>query len=886
MGNGAPLALQCDEQWRLVMTPERWGRIKDVLAATLDLPSGDRASFLNEQCNGDDPLRDEVERLLRTEENVGPEFLEESSFAEVTAALIPIEDNSWIGRRVGAYRIIELIGEGGMGEVYHAFRADDQFQKEVALKVIRAGQDSNFVITRFRNERQILASLEHPNIARLLDGGTTEDGVPYIAMELIDGQPITEYCDGRKLSIPERLRIFLQVCAAVQFAHEHLIIHRDIKPGNILVTAEGTPKLLDFGIAKILESDPVGSLTDTTQTAFRVLTPRYSSPEQIRGEPMTTASDVYSLGVVLYELLTGHSPYKLASGSAQEMTRAVCAVEPQKPSLAVTRVESAKSPASQPLAPDQLSAARNSSPEKLRKRLNGDIDNILLMALRKDPARRYRSVEQLQEDLKRHLDNLPVLARNDTLWYHTSKFINRHKAGVILFAAFVLALVGGMAITLHEEEVARRERARAETRFNDVRKLANSLIFEIHDSMRDLSGATPARKLLVARAQEYLDSLSKEASGDASLQRELAAAYDRVGDLLGYSGAANLGDVPGALQSYKKALAIRESLAAASPDDPSIQSDLLNNYFHLSFVLQDAGNYSGALDILGKGLPIAQKLAAARPDPIHKDLLAGFYWKTGGVLIQSGNYIRAAESFRQSAAIREPVANAPNASLQIRTHLVGDYIGLATALRDAGDFNPALDASTKGLHLIEELSRSNPNNATLREYVGEAYSLSAPLLEKTANVNLALEYFRDANQIFASLWAADPANSLARDNVGFSDLGIAHELQLKHDVLPALSPIHEAIKTFEGIEHKNRYDMEGQAQSYEALAMAYQALADNEPTSSKKIQDLREERTWLQKSLSAWGQDSNHGSSDPVAAQEGNRVQKELALCESALTKP
>lgn len=251
MGNGAPLALQCDEQWRLVMTPERWGRIKNVLAATLDLPSGDRASFLNEQCNGDDPLRDEVERLLRTEENIGPEFLDESSFAEAAAALIPIEDNSWIGRRVGAYRIVELIGEGGMGEVYRAFRADDQFQKEVALKVIRAGQDSNSVITRFRNERQILASLEHPNIARLLDGGTTEDGVPYIAMELIDGQPITEYCDGRKLSIPERLRIFLQVCAAVQFAHEHLIIHRDIKPGNILVTAEGTPKLLDFGIAKI-----------------------------------------------------------------------------------------------------------------------------------------------------------------------------------------------------------------------------------------------------------------------------------------------------------------------------------------------------------------------------------------------------------------------------------------------------------------------------------------------------------------------------------------------------------------------------------------------------------------------------------------------------------
>src|SRR5581483_748120 len=721
------------------MTPEDWAKIKGILAATLDLPPHDRASFLDARCNGDDSLRGEIELLLRREQEAGPEFLAESAFAEAAAALIPTEDDSWIGRRVGAYRIVEQIGAGGMGEVYRAFRADDQFRKEVALKVIRAGQDSNSVITRFKNERQILASLEHPNIARLLDGGTTEDGVPYIAMELIEGQPITEYCDRLKLSITERVRIFLQVCAAVQFAHQHLIIHRDIKPGNILVTTDGTPKLLDFGIAKILEADPAASLTEATQTAFRVLTPRYSSPEQICGEPMTTASDVYSLGVVLYELLTGHSPYKLTTGSAQEMAQAVCTIDPQRPSFAIGRAKLATASTSHPVGEDELSAARSSSPERLRKRLNGDLDNILLMALKKDPARRYRSVEQLQEDLKRHLDNLPVLARNDTVWYLTSKFVNRHKAGVVLSIAFVLALVGGMAATLHEAEVARRERTRAEMRFNDVRKLANSLLFEIHDSMRDLSGATPARKLLVTRAQEYLDSLSKEASGDVSLQRELAAAYDRVGDLLGYSGAANLGDVSGALESYRKALAIREAVAAANPDNLSMQSDLLNEYFHMSFVLMDARDSAGALKILAKGLPNAQRLASTQTDPIYKDLLAGIYWKTGGILIDTGDYPRAAASFRQSIAIREPIAGAANSNLQIRTHLVGDYVGLATALQNTGEFKPALDASTKGLRLSEELSRSNPTNATLTEYVGETYSLSAPLLEKTGNLNLALE---------------------------------------------------------------------------------------------------------------------------------------------------
>jgi len=885
MGHCSPVATPGNEHEYIAMTPERWEKVKEVLAAALDLPPDDRSFFLDRQCIGDDQLRDEIELLLRSEQAVGPEFLGESSFAEVAAALLPDQENSWIGRRVGVYRIVEQIGAGGMGEVYRASRADDQFQKEVALKVIRAGQDSGAVISRFKNERQILARLEHPNIARLLDGGTTDEGVPYFAMELIEGQAITEYCDHRRLSIAERVRLFLPVCEAVQFAHQHLIVHRDIKPGNILVTVEGMPKLLDFGIAKILEADIAEGFSEATQTAFRVLTPRYSSPEQVRGEPVATASDVYSLGVVLYELLTGHSPYRLSTASPQEMVQAVCTTDAQKPSLAVSRIETAKNSASRTLRLDELSAVRGSSPAKLRKRLNGDLDNILLMALEKDPGRRYRSVEQLQEDLRRHLDNVPVLARNDTVWYRTSKFVNRNKAGVIVSAAFVLALLSGMAITLHEAEVARRERARAELRFNDVRKLANSLLFEIHDSMRDLSGATPTRKLLVTRAQEYLDSLSKEASGDTSLQRELAAAYDRVGDLLGYSGAANLGDPTGALKSYKKALTIREALASANPNDASIQSELLNNYFHLSFVLMDAGDFAGALDVLRKGLPMAQKLETTRADPSYRDILAGFYWKTGSIQNQTGDYAHAAESFRQSASIREPIAAAANSNPQFRTHLVGDYIGLATALRGTGDVGLALEASNKGIHLLEELSRSDPTNATLREYLGEVYSLSAPLLEKKGDVNAALDSYRNANRIFGDLRAADPANSLARANFAFSDLGIAHELQLKHDVQSAFPRIREAIETYEAIEHKTRYDMEGQAQSYEALAMAYEALAERKLSPVQKTRDLREERTWLQKSSSAWEQDSNPGSPNPLAANEANRVRKELALCESALAK-
>jgi serine/threonine protein kinase len=301
------------------------------------------------------------------------------------------------------------------------------------------------------------------------------------------------------------------VCSAVQYAHQRLIIHRDIKPSNILVTSAGTPKLLDFGIAKILDTEAVGQL-DPTLTIFRALTPGYASPEQVKGEPITTASDLYSLGVVLYELLTGCHPYRRPNSTAQDISRAVCEVEPEKPSTAVKKrnVDESAGECHSYAADSQDNSAR-----KLSKRLRGDIDNIVLMALRKEPQRRYTSVEQFAEDIRRHLENLPVLARKDTVGYRTSKFINRHKAGVVAAILLTLILLGALAITLWEARVAREQaavarsqEARAERRFNDVRKLANSLIFEVHDSIRNLPGATQARKLVVSRALEYLDSLS------------------------------------------------------------------------------------------------------------------------------------------------------------------------------------------------------------------------------------------------------------------------------------------------------------------------------------------------------------------------------------------
>src|SRR6202165_2241605 len=322
-----------------MMTPERWQLVKELLGPALDLDPTQRTQYLDQACGSALALRKQLERLLVAEQNAGPEFLSEPVISEELILDLPQHTEAWIGRRLGSYQIAEEIGSGGMGEVYRAVRADDEYRKEVAIKLVRAGQNSDFVLNCFKNERQILASLDHPNIARLLDGGTTEEGVPYFVMELIEGKTIDRYCNGHNLATAERLTLFLQVFSAVQLAHQRLIVHRDLKPGNILVTADGVPRLLDFGIAKLIDpgAGVEGSEPTQTMTQFRAFTPGYASPEQLKGEPITTASDVYSLGVVLYELLTGCSPYGSTVRTLHELARAVCELEPEKPSTAIRR---------------------------------------------------------------------------------------------------------------------------------------------------------------------------------------------------------------------------------------------------------------------------------------------------------------------------------------------------------------------------------------------------------------------------------------------------------------------------------------------------------------------------------------------------------------------
>jgi non-specific serine/threonine protein kinase/serine/threonine-protein kinase len=664
-----------------------------------------------------------------------------------------------VGRRIGPYQIVREIGHGGMGAVYLATRADDQYRKQVAIKLIRHGMDTDFVLRRFRTERQILAALDHPNIARLLDGSTTEEGLPYLVMEYIEGVPIGEYCDQHQLNTEERLKLFRQVCAAVHYAHQHLVIHRDIKPSNILVTEESLPKLLDFGIAKLLTPELAAQTLDPTASALRLMTPRYASPEQVRGEPITTASDIYSLGVVLYELVTGRSPYKPTSDAVHELMQAVCESEPEKPSTAVSGIRGDK---------QRTTDGGQRTREKLRRKLRGDLDNIILMALRKEPERRYASVEQFSEDIRRHLEGLPVIARPATLSYRAGKFIRRHKVGVAAAALIVVILVAAIIGINHQ-------RARAERRFNDVRKLARAVVFDYHDAIADLPGATAVRERLVKDALEYLDSLANEAADDRPLQRELAAAYIRIGDVQGNSRMANLGDTSGARESYRKALTIRQALADREPTNIEVQSELAESHERIGTILRDTGDVSGAHESYRQALTVLEKLSAQAPENAElRRKLAAAYARMGDIkawprLPNLGDTAGGLECYRKALAIREALSAADPPDIERRAELQETHQILADVLLSNDKLADAEPHARRAVTLAEQWIADEPTRVSARRALMRSQDALATWLERTGEPEKALELYHRLLTQSQSLLAADPENVQAK-----ADLAARH----------------------------------------------------------------------------------------------------------------
>jgi eukaryotic-like serine/threonine-protein kinase len=858
-----------------------WEKVRDLLDSALELPPEARSKYLDENCT-DPQVRRSIESLIESYE-------ESATFLEKPATQRLVEqDHSWTGRTLGPYKLLNEIGVGGMGVVYRATRADDEYQQNVAIKIIGSVFVSRQLVDRFRAERQILANLNHPNVARLLDGGTTPEGLPYLVMEFVEGTPIDEYCDAQRLPVRERLELFVQLCGAVQYAHQNLIVHRDLKPGNILVTAEGTPKLLDFGIAKILQPVEQRSGGERTVSAQPMMTPEYASPEQFESRPVTTASDVYSLGVILYLLLTGHRCYVRTSPGAPNLAHAIATEAPIKPSNAIGRAKNIDSNKETRIA-TTVSNRRSQSIERLRKELAGDLDAIVLKSLEKDAARRYTSAEQFAEDIRHYLEGMPVQACLPTARYRAAKFVYRHTVAVAAATAIAIASVMAVGVIIRAERQAQSQRARAERRFNDVRTLAHSLMFDIHDSIKDLPGSTPARKVLVERASQYLDSLSLEANGDPSLQKELGDAYERLGDVQGNPFYANLGDIAGALTSYGKVAAILEPLLKNDPGNTAVKWSLYANYIATGSCLEAEHDFSKASASVRRALTISEGLLSDSSDARTRDRVAGAYYYLGGILKETSDLPGALQSYQKAAVLSTSAKPADAAQTRsLRTHLAGDYSGIATVLALQGQLANAIDVQRRATELLEDLSAADPMNATIRMFLADSHQFLGSDLENNGDLDHGLQHLRKAMQIYQILSTADPSNTLPSYRMGYTQMAIGellvrngHSAEGLQNSLASLATFRKLLET----HPDNSNNREGLSDAYSTLGAAYQKMAMN-PSSlrSGRLQDWQKARANYQKSLNVL---VNLQARNALGALKSNaiaEIEQKLAACDAAIS--
>ena len=695
------------------------------------------------------------------------------------------------GKLFGRYRIIRTIGVGGMGTVYLAERADRQFRQQVAVKALRPGLEHGEVLRRFLVERQTLAGLEHPNIVHLLDGGSTEDGRPYLVMDFVEGQPIDEYVRNRGLPVEERLELFRTVCAAVHYAHQNLVVHRDLKPTNILVTAEGAPKLLDFGIAKILSPDPEKTSAMTVAES-RPMTPQYASPEQILGQPVTTASDIYALGVLLYRVLTGYLPYKITTESELELYQLICQTEPDKPSVMVRRMA--------------RELGINGQAEALARRLNGDLDMIVMMALRKEPQRRYSSVQHLSEDIRRHLTGLPVTAQKDTLGYRASKFVRRHRTAVAAAVLVALSLVASTVVSL-------REQRRAERRFQEVRELARFVLFEFDDAIR--SGVTPARKKLVARALGYLDGLARETERDVSLRRELMEGYFKVGDVQGNLYGPNLGDWAGARQSYSRALELAESLQAASPQDPVARRDVARARVKLGDLVALGGNRAEALKEYQAALQVLDELAASDPNALEpqRNVLSAAN-KVGFTQYQSGNLNAALASYQRCLGIAQALFKADPSRPGARRAVAAGYERIGEVLARSGRTSEGLANLRTALDAYQQLASANPTDAQAQRDLSNTHTIIGDILLAASKTSDALASYSQGLQIAEALARDDPQNKQSRTDLHLSLGRLAEVLSAAGQKQQARAMTERALaflKPLVDLPDASQYDLQNYA---------------------------------------------------------------------------
>jgi serine/threonine protein kinase/tetratricopeptide (TPR) repeat protein len=732
------------------MNPATWKTIKETFSTALELPLPERESFL---ANSSEEIRREVEKLLSTYKEAQT-FIGTPLIVEKGLRPNGLEHNL-VGTQVDNYLILEKLGEGGMGTVFLAEHCGQGFSQRAALKLIKRGMDSNAVLGRFLMERQILAALEHPNIARLYGGGSTSDGLPYFVMEYVEGESIRDFCDNQRFDINDRLRLFTKVCEAISYAHQQLIIHRDIKPSNIIVTAAGEPKLLDFGIAKLLLPDTAAR--DRTATQFHVMTPDYASPEQLTGKMTTTATDVYSLGVVLYELLTGRRPFDFKGKSLIEISDALRTQRPLRPSdcQLVTEGNAHGIPTTTVPKVSDTSGSKRRRSQTSTRGLKGDLDNIVLQAIRREPERRYQSVVEFNHDIERYLAGLPVKATTDTVGYRAGKFIKRHRTMVAASLAFMMLLLVSTTLTGWQYFVARAQRAKAEQHLKELRGVAKSLLTETNAALKKLPQGLEIRKSIVEKSAAVLDNLAADETGDPNFLNELADAYDELGKIRHWQfhqSRQALSDLNKALQLRRRAIALADNvenrkklsitlgnmsevysarvdregqlhvwqderendlrILELEPDNPvtiyivSAHSEDLSNILEaVGRTEESAAERKRSLDLIEKAITLQQ----AAPFSLDGQVaLVTYSMQKANLLHRAKRLDEALAVYEAAAQIAEKTYRADNTKLYAFNHASRIHRHMANIYGEKGDWQKYLESSEFSVNWIRQ-NRENRN---------------------------------------------------------------------------------------------------------------------------------------------------------------------------------
>ena len=733
------------------MDKSLWEQLKPILEIALTLDSTDRDAYLKSACAGNIKLYEESLNLLANE---SPVTFELSQALSVTQA----ESHYHEGQILGHYKLIKEIGRGGMGAVFLAERTDGEYDQKVAIKILQDGRTSDALIQKLRNERQILANLKHPNIVNILDGGTTDEGIPFIVMEYVEGTCITDYVEAHHLGLHEKLRLFQKLCEVISFAHQRIIIHRDIKPSNILISQTGEIKLLDFGIAKILNQQ--GQSFQDTQQLF--ITPDYASPEHIKGQPLTISSEVYSLGILLYQILTGINPFKSDQKNLSELIDLICTYNPPPPSK------------------------RN--PRKNDKR-EGDIDNICLKALRKDPFERYQSVDHLSQDISRYFQHLPVTATRDQWSYRAKKFIDRNRIYIFSGLLIFLITLAGLFSSLYQA-------GKAKAMFNDLRGLTGSMLFEFYDGVAALEGATSVKELVVSKTLTYLDKMESRNAGNPDLMNDVSDGYQRLGDIQGNSYYANLGLAEDAFKSYSKSVMISERLVSKYAKNQKYMLSLALAYLGTGDITYTLNQLDTALSFYKKGNQLLLQLSAAYPDSIqYKLILSQSYTRIGDVsgmygYSNLGNTTMAIACYNKSVEILDQLISKDSDNAVFRNSLAASLSMLASLYTVTGNYNEAIDKGYKSVASFEALLSQEPNNyLRMTHNLLAKNALREPLTEVLRSGE-ALALLKDVELHLLESQRMDPPNKHIKTNLAINYNAIGR-------VLSENGEYANAIKTFQ-----------------------------------------------------------------------------------------